>query len=276
MRINYPHFTHGERQTQVNFPITTGLELFLAHSLLLLLLNCSFLTEGCVQTYVPALLEESRIIVFFFLPQKNLVCQLISAKAVVKWSDATTCKFLQCLLAPFQSRNNFFLFRLYFLRIIYLYFLQQWPKTINHWKIFILSWSEFRVCVLCFCPTQIKWVRLELWHCWRVYSTDALCCFRSELKCLCTHMQKPLLHLGMMHNSGPHPLNSSRNGSYLLSCFTGGLQKIMDRLLMKTRGVGRGMSLAFAYGVFYFLAEVNPPFFPSPSDVSRVTTCCLW
>jgi len=67
VRINYPHFTHGERQTQVNFPVTTGLVLFLAHGLLLLPLNCSpVLAKGCIESYMPALLEN-RIIVFFFL-----------------------------------------------------------------------------------------------------------------------------------------------------------------------------------------------------------------
>lgn len=49
-----------------------------------------------------------------------------------------------------------------------------------------------------------------------------------------------------LHRSGPDPLNSSRNESYLLSCFTGAWQKIMDRLLMKTGGVGQDMCIAFA------------------------------
>lgn len=89
MRINYPHFTHGERQPQVNFPITTGLERLLSHSLLLLPLNySSFLAKGCIETYMLALLEENRI---FFSPfQKTLICQYISAKAVFNRLGATT------------------------------------------------------------------------------------------------------------------------------------------------------------------------------------------
>lgn len=91
-----------------------------------------------------------------------------------------------------------------------------------------------------------------------------------------TQKQKPLLHLSMMLSSGPDPLNSSRNGSYLLSCFNGAWQKITDRLLTKTRGMGQDMCIAFVQSVF--LAKVNPPLsFQVPvMSVGLLLCCLLW
>lgn len=184
MRINYPHFTHGERQTQVNFAITTGLELLLFHSLWLLPLNYSpFLAQGCIETYMLALLEKNR---YFFPFQKTLVCQYILAKAVVNGLDTTSCKFLPLCTLSVREKISSLLQLVPSSTWYNLHFVQQWLKTIEYRRRFVLPQSDFRICVLCFCPTQIKWVRLELCLCLTVYSTGAFCRSRSGLRHECT------------------------------------------------------------------------------------------